>query len=102
VSNTRLGLRRSHNDNLNTLLKAVFQNSKSRSIDTIIICQHVFQKNLTKLYLARQWRQRSPDKEEALLGHSCVEGFVFSSFRHDNPGPIRRNDWTVKPKSSAT
>jgi len=47
----------------------------------------------TKLYLARQWQERSQTKEKELLQIPCVEGLVFSSFRHDNPGPIRRNDW---------
>jgi hypothetical protein len=47
----------------------------------------------TKLYLARQWQERSETKEKELLQIPSVEGLVFSSFRHDNPGPIRRNDW---------
>ncbi len=47
----------------------------------------------TKLYVARQWQERSETKEKELLQIPCVEGLVFSSFRHDNPGPIRRNDW---------
>ena len=47
----------------------------------------------TKLYLARQWKKRSPDIEQSLLEHPAVDGLVFSSFRHDNPGPIQRNDW---------
>jgi hypothetical protein len=67
--------------------------------DLTSVYQPVFQKQRAKLYLARQWHQRSPDKERDLLGHPCVEGLVFSSFRHDNPGPIRRNDWTVKSPS---
>jgi hypothetical protein len=62
----------------------------------------VFQKQCAKLYLARKWHQRSLEKERDLLGYPCVEGLVFSSFRHDNPGPIRRNDWTVKYPSSDT
>ncbi|MGD2013089.1 MAG: hypothetical protein PVH37_20390 [Desulfobacterales bacterium] len=64
--------------------------------DLTSVYQPVFQKQCAKLYLARQWHRRSPEKERGLLGHPCVEGLVFSSFRHDNPGPIRRNDWTVK------
>lgn|GEM_PF-831977 len=48
-----------------------------------------------KLYLARQWKKRSPTKEQDLLDHPAVDGLVFSSFRHDNPGPVRRNDWNV-------
>jgi hypothetical protein len=47
----------------------------------------------TKLYVARQWQQRSEPKEKELLRLPGVEGLVFSSFRHDNPGPIRRNKW---------
>ena len=47
----------------------------------------------TKLYLARQWEEQSETKEKELLQIPSVEGLVFSSFRHDNPGPIRRNDW---------
>jgi hypothetical protein len=47
----------------------------------------------TKLYVARQWEERSQTKEKELLQIPSVEGLVFSSFRHDNPGPIRRNDW---------
>jgi hypothetical protein len=47
----------------------------------------------TKLYVARQWQQRWETKEKELLRVPGVEGLVFSSFRHDNPGPIRRNNW---------
>ena len=47
----------------------------------------------TKLYVARQWQQRSQTKEKELLRLTGVEGLVFSSFRHDNPGPIQRNNW---------
>jgi hypothetical protein len=60
------------------------------------VYQPVIQKQCAKLYLARQWHQRSFEKEWGLLGHPCVEGLVFSSFRHVIPGPIRRNEWTVK------
>jgi hypothetical protein len=49
----------------------------------------------TKLYVARQWKQRSQTKEKELLKLPGVAGLVFSSFRHDNPGPIRRNNWTA-------
>jgi hypothetical protein len=55
--------------------------------------QQVFHKQGAKLYLARQWRPRSAAREKRLLEHPCVEGLVFSSFRHDNPGPVRSNDW---------
>ena len=46
-----------------------------------------------KLYVARQWRKRSEIKEKDLLQQPIVQGLVFSSFRHDNSGPISRNNW---------
>ena len=46
-----------------------------------------------RLYAARQWQPRNPEKEGSLLRLRSVSGLVFSSFRHDNPGPLRRNDW---------
>jgi hypothetical protein len=48
----------------------------------------------TTLYVARQWQKRSKTKEKELLKLPGVAGLVFSSFRHDNPGPVRRNNWT--------
>jgi len=53
----------------------------------------VFDGKNTKLYVARQWQERSKTKEKEFLKLPGVEGLVFSSFRHDNPGPIRRNNW---------
>ncbi len=53
----------------------------------------VFHKQSAKLFLARQWQPRAPRKELALLNQPGVAGLVFSSFRHDNPGPLRRSDW---------
>jgi hypothetical protein len=53
----------------------------------------VFDGHSTKLYLARQWQERSETKEKELLKLPGVAGLVFSSFRHDNPGPIKRNNW---------
>ena len=47
------------------------------------------------LYVARQWHERSQSEEQALMRHPAVQGLVFSSFRHDNPGPIQENDWSV-------
>ena len=61
--------------------------------DLTHVYQPVLERRDTKLYLARQWKKRSPEKERSLLGHPAVDGLVFSSFRHDNPGPIFRNDW---------
>jgi hypothetical protein len=55
----------------------------------------VFNGKNTKLYIARQWQERSKTKEKNLLKLPGVEGLVFSSFRHDNPGPIKRNNWTA-------
>jgi hypothetical protein len=48
-----------------------------------------------KLYVARQWQERSIAKENELLKLPGVAGLVFSSFRHDNHGPIKRNNWKV-------
>jgi len=51
--------------------------------------------NPAELFIARQWQNRSDEQEKDLLKHPSVQGLVFSSFRHDNPGPICRNDWSV-------
>jgi hypothetical protein len=53
----------------------------------------VFDGKNVKLYVARQWQERSKTKEKELLKLPGVNGLVFSSFRHDNPGPIKRNNW---------
>lgn len=63
--------------------------------DLTSVYQAVCRGSHTGLYLARQWQPRSPGKEKSLLEHPAVAGLVFSSFRHDNPGPVRRNDWTA-------
>ena len=47
------------------------------------------------LYVARQWHDRSQREEKALLNHPEVQGLVLSSFRHDNPKTLRRNDWSA-------
>jgi hypothetical protein len=53
----------------------------------------VFEEKNATLYVARQWKERSESNEKELSGLQGVEGLVFSSFRHDNPGPIKRNKW---------
>ncbi len=68
-------------------------NMKPIEQDLISVYQHRLKNQKTKLYLARQWKPRSSTREKRLLEHPVVAGLVFSSFRHDNPGPIRRNDW---------
>ncbi len=55
----------------------------------------VLQGKRAKLYVARQWQERSEAKERALLAHPEVAGLVFSSFRHDNPGPVSKGDWSA-------
>jgi hypothetical protein len=55
----------------------------------------VFDGKNAKLYLARQWQKRSKAKENELLRLPGVAGLVFSSFRHDNPGPIKRDNWNA-------
>lgn len=47
----------------------------------------------TRLFVARQWRERCEDTERQLLSISGVAGLVFGSFRHDNPKAISRGDW---------
>ena len=47
----------------------------------------------TSLYVARQWSERSAAEEADITAVAGVSGLVFSSFRHDNPGPIARGDW---------
>ena len=55
----------------------------------------VFDGKNTKMFVARQWQERSKTKENELLALPGVAGLVFSSFRHDNPGPIKRNNWNA-------
>ena len=57
--------------------------------------QPLFRKRKTNLYVARQWEKRSDSEEKKLQDIPCVMGLVFSSFRHDNPGPIARGDWRL-------
>jgi hypothetical protein len=45
------------------------------------------------LFVARQWQARSREVEDALRSEPGVGGLVFSAFRHDNPGAIRRGDF---------
>ena len=48
-----------------------------------------------ELYAARQWHERSEGTEQDLLRHPTVQGLVCSSFRHDNPEAVSRNDWSA-------
>ena len=47
----------------------------------------------TKLFVARQWCERSEVEERELLAIAGVAGLVFSTFRHDNPDAIAHGDW---------
>ncbi len=47
----------------------------------------------SRLLVARQWAPRDRKLERLLLENAAVDGLVFSSFRHDNRGPIARGDW---------
>jgi hypothetical protein len=49
----------------------------------------------TALYVARQWQPRCGEVEQQLGRVPGVTGLVFSTFRHDNPGAVARNQWTV-------
>ena len=53
--------------------------------------------HVTKLYVARQWDERSEEQEAAVFSQPVVQGLVFSSFRFDNPGPLARGDWVIGP-----
>ena len=46
-----------------------------------------------RVYVARQWDARSPDREAVLSALPGVAGLVFSSFRFDNPEAVARDDW---------
>ncbi|MDX1707155.1 MAG: hypothetical protein R3274_01070 [Desulfobacterales bacterium] len=61
--------------------------------DIVNIYAPVFDGKNATLFVARQWQERSETKEKELLNLPGMEGLVFSSFRHDNPGPIKRNNW---------
>jgi hypothetical protein len=61
--------------------------------DVVKTYNPVFDGKSAKLYIARQWQKRSESKEKELSGLPGVDGLVFSSFRHDNPGPIKRDKW---------
>ena len=66
---------------------------KSLAEDLTDTYNPVLNQGNTKMYVARQWQERSETKEKELLSHKAVQGLVYSSFRHDNPGPIKRNNW---------
>lgn len=53
----------------------------------------LFSESEARLYVARQWDERSQIEEDRLCALPGVSGLVFSSFRFDNPGPIARGDW---------
>jgi hypothetical protein len=48
-----------------------------------------------ELYVARQWCERDEACERQLASIPGIGGLVFGSFRHDNPGPVSRSDWTA-------
>lgn len=52
-----------------------------------------FRSSNTDLFVARQWRRREAKAESAILSLPGVRGLAFSTFRHDNPGALARNDW---------
>jgi hypothetical protein len=70
-------------------------NMKPLEEDLTLTYGPVFRGQGARLYVARQWQARSEVEERFLLGHPAVAGLIFSSFRHDNPGPVSRNDWRV-------
>jgi len=48
-----------------------------------------------RLYVARQWDCRDEVQERQVSSEPGVSGLVFSTFRHDNPEAVRRNDWRL-------
>jgi hypothetical protein len=46
-----------------------------------------------ELVVARQWHPRDRRVERRLLGVPGVSGLALSTFRHDNPAAVARNDW---------
>jgi hypothetical protein len=44
-------------------------------------------------YVARQWHERSPEQEADLRATPGASGLAFSTFRLDNPGPVKRGDF---------
>ncbi|MBW2409740.1 MAG: hypothetical protein JRF72_08070 [Deltaproteobacteria bacterium] len=68
-------------------------NSLEKDLEQVYL--PVLEKSPVGLFIARQWHTRSAGEEKTLLEFPGVQGLVFSSFRHDNPGAIERNDWTA-------
>jgi hypothetical protein len=48
-----------------------------------------------KLFVARQWDERSAELETQILNNPAVSGLVFSSFRFDNSQAIACGNWIV-------
>lgn len=57
--------------------------------------------SLARLYVARQWKERTEEDERELIATPGVAGLVFSTFRHDNPTALARGDWRVAPSGVA-
>ena len=68
-------------------------NSLQKDLEQVYL--PLIKKSPVELFIARQWQKRSTREEKTLLEIPGVQGLVFSSFRHDNPKAIERNDWTV-------
>ena len=64
-----------------------------RDVPPLSAYAHAAQSSATRLYVARQWCERSSEAERELFATPGVSGLVFSSFRHDNPGALARGDW---------
>ena len=68
-------------------------NSLEKDLEQVYL--PVIDKSPVKLFIARQWHERSVRQEKRLRAFAGIQGLVFSSFRHDNPGAIERSDWTA-------
>ncbi len=58
-------------------------------------------KSRTRVFVARQWCERTANGEGEVLATPGVSGLVFSSFRHDNPAALARGDWRAAPNGTA-
>ena len=67
------------------------------SLEEDVSCNYgpVVEENDASLYVAWQWKERDAEYEPAVASHSEVRGLTYSTFRHDNPGPIARGNWWV-------
>jgi hypothetical protein len=72
-----------------------------RNVPPLSAYAEAVRSSATRLYVARQWCERSSDAERELIATPGVSGLVFSSFRHDNPRALAQGDWRAEPDGTA-